>query len=154
MRWVVLSGDTFLRALYSVADDAWEERALNDGWTYHDVAVHISSNEVRLQTRLRSALGEASAEELAAVNEIETWNAKRVEERREWSVRQVADEFQAGRAGTLEVLGRFTGETLGNEVKLGDGSLVPASEFIKGLSRHTSMHAAQLVPGSRARRVA
>jgi hypothetical protein len=150
MRWVVLSGDTFLRALYSVADEAWGEPAL-EGWTYGDVAVHVSSNEVRLQTRLRSALGEASEEDLAAVNDIEGWNAKRVGERRGWTVRQIADEFQAGRAGTLEVLGRFTGETLGAEVRLANDT-VPAAEFVKGLSRHTSRHAAQLVPGSRARR--
>jgi hypothetical protein len=153
MRWVVLSQDTFLRTLYSVADDAWSERALEDGWTYHDVAAHVSSNEVRLQTRLRSALGEASADELAAVNEIEGWNAKRVEERRGWSVREIADEFQAGRLGTMEVLSRFTGETLDAEVKLANDT-VRASEFVKGLSRHTSGHAGQLVAGSRARRVA
>ena len=152
MRWVVLSGDTFLRALYSVADDAWGEQALGDGWTYHDVAAHVSSNEVRLQTRLRSALGEASADELAAVNDIEEWNAKQVEERRGLSVKQIADEFQEGRFGTMEVLGRFTGETLEAEVKLANDT-VPASEFVKGLSRHTSVHAGQLVEGSRARRV-
>jgi Mycothiol maleylpyruvate isomerase N-terminal domain len=152
MRWVVLSQDTYLRALYSVADDAWEEQALSDGWTYHDLAAHVSANEARLQTRLRSALGEASGEELAAVNDIEAWNAKRVAERRGWSVREIADEFQAGRFGTMEVLSRFTGETLEAEVKLANGT-VPASEFVKGLSRHTSTHAGQLVPGSRARRV-
>jgi hypothetical protein len=52
------------------------------------------------------------------------------------------------------VLGRFTGETLGNPVRLGDGSQLPAAEFVKRLSRHTSVHAGQLVAGSRARRVA
>jgi len=153
MRWVVLSGDTFLRAVYSVADEAWEEQALTDGWTYHDVASHISSNETRLQTRLRSALGEASPDELAAVNDIEGWNAKTVAERGSRSVREMADEFQAGRFGTMQVLGRFNGETLGNAVTLGDGSTVPAAEFVKRLSRHTSVHAGQLVAGSRARRV-
>jgi hypothetical protein len=162
MRWVVLSQDTFLRALYSVADDAWEEQALSpsaslrtgDGWTYHDVAAHVSSNEIRLQTRLRSALGQVSREELAAVNDVEAWNAERVEERRGWPVRKMADEFQAGRFGTMEVLGRFTGETLAAPVTRGDGSTVPAAEFVKLLSRHTSAHAGQLVAGSRARRVA
>jgi hypothetical protein len=153
MRWVVLSGDTFLRALYSVADDAWGEPAF-EGWAYHDLAAHVSSNELRLQTRLRSALGEASEEELAAVNDIESWNAERVKEREGWSVRQIADEFQAGRSGTMEVLSRFTGETLGNAVVRGDGSTVPASDFVKLLTRHTSGHAMQLVPASRARRVA
>ena len=154
MRWVVLSQDTFLRALYSIAGDAWGEQALSDGWTYHDVAAHLSSNEVRLQTRLRSALGEASSDELAAVNDIEGWNAKTVSERRGRSVREIADEFQAGRFGTMQVLSRFTGETLGNSVRLGDGSTVPAAEFVKRLSRHTSVHAGQLVRASRARRVA
>jgi hypothetical protein len=153
MRWVVLSQDTFLRALYSVADDAWDEQALSDGWRYHDLAAHVSSNEVRLQARLRSALGEASEEELGAVNDIEAWNAKRVGERRGWSVREIADEFQAGRFGTMQVLSRFTSETLEEPVTRGDGSTVPASEFVKLLSRHTSAHAGQLVPGSRARRV-
>ena len=153
MRWVVLSQDTFLRALYSVADDAWREQALADGWTYHDVAAHLASNETRLQTRLRSALGEASAEELEAVNDIESWNAGTVKERDGRSVREIADEFQAGRFGTMQVLSRFTGETLANSVTLGDGSTISASEFVKGLSRHTSVHAGQLVPGSRARRV-
>jgi Mycothiol maleylpyruvate isomerase N-terminal domain len=154
MRWVVLSHDTYLLALYSVADEAWDEQALSDGWTYHDVAAHVASNEVRLQTRLRSALGEASEEELEVVNDVEGWNAKRVEERRELSVREIADEFQAGRFGTMEVLGRFTGETLEREVRLGDGSTVTAGEFVKRLSRHTSVHAGRLVGGSRARRVA
>ena len=160
MRWVVLSQDTFLRALYSVADGAWNEPAQNpsaslrtgDGWTYHDVAAHVSSNEVRLQTRLRSALGEASAEELAAVNDIEEWNEKTVGERRGRSVREVADEFQAGRFGTMQVLSRFTGETLDADVQLANGT-VSAREFVTGMSRHTSRHAGQLVAGSRARRV-
>ena len=153
MRWVVLSHDTYLLALYSVADDAWGEQELSDGWTYHDVAAHVASNEVRLQTRLRSALGEASADELAAVNDVEGWNEKTVGERKSRSVREIADEFQAGRFGTMEVLGRFTGETLEREVQLADGT-VSASEFVKRLSRHTSVHAGQLAGGSRARRVA
>jgi len=159
MRWVVLSQDTFLRALYSVADDAWGEQALSDpstslrtgGWTYHDVAAHVASNEVRLQTRLRSALGEASPEELAAVNDVEAWNEQTVRERRGRSVREVADEFQAGRFETMEVLSRFTGETLEAEIQLAAGT-VPAREFVTRFSRHTSAHAGQLVPGSRARR--
>ena len=151
MRWVVLSGDTYLRALYSVADDAWGEPAQEGGWTYHDLAAHVSSNELRLQTRLRSALGEASEQELAAVNDIEEWNENTVGERRGRSVREIANEFQAGRFGTMEVLGRLTGESLDADVHLANGT-VPAREFVTGLSRHTSRHAGQLVPGSRARR--
>ncbi len=153
MRWIVLSQETFLRALYSVADDVWDEESpLCQGWTYHEVAAHVASNETRRQTRLRSALGEAPPAELDAVNDIDGWNASATAERRGRSVRELADEFVAGCDGTMQVLGRFTAQTIGNEVTLGGGGTVPALEFITRVSKHTSRHAGQLVPGSRARR--
>src|SRR2546425_11650014 len=112
MRWVVLSQDTFLRALYSVEDDAWGEQALSDGWTYHDVAAHLSSNEVRLQTRLRSALGEAAAEELAAVDNIEAWNEKKGNERWSRFGRGVGEEFQGGGFWAIQARCRVMGGKL------------------------------------------
>src|SRR5436853_385493 len=98
-----------------------------------DAMIHAA---VRLADSHRPGLGEAAAEELAAVNNIEAWNEKTVNERRGRSVRELADEFQAGRFGTMQVLSRFTGETLGAAVRLANAT-VPASEFVKGLSRHT-----------------
>ena len=42
--------------------------------------------------------------EVAAVNDIEAWNEKTVKDRRGRSVRELADEFQAGRFGTMVAL--------------------------------------------------
>ncbi len=153
MRRLEVSQEMFVRAAYSVADEAWgEESPACPGWTYHDIVAHITSNEVRRRTRLMSALGEASQEELDAINDIDGWNARVVAERREWPLRRLMDELASGWRGILEVLSRFRSEQLSADVILGGGQTISADEFMKRISAHTSRHAGQLVPASRARR--
>jgi uncharacterized protein (TIGR03083 family) len=152
MRRLVLSQETFLWAVYAVADEAWDETAQGDGWNYHDVLAHVASNEIRRETRLRSAMGEASEEELQAINDVDGWNEKAVAERRGWPVPQLVDELQGGWRKILEVLSRFRPEHVSADVILGGGQTIPALEFMKRMSAHTSRHAGQLVVGSRAYR--
>ena len=156
MRALVRSQDGLLRAAYSVADEAWSEQSeAAPGWTYHDLLAHVCSNEARLQIRLRSAMGEATTEELAAINDIDGWNARSVAERREWTASRLVGEFLAGRHETLRVLARFQPQHLSGHVVLGgERGSVPVLEFIDRISNHTSTHAGQLVPASRARRSA
>ncbi len=155
MRRLVISQEMFLRAVYSIADDAWQEESSGcPGWSYHDILAHVSSNEVRRQTRLRSAMEEAGQAELDAINDVDAWNARAVAERRDWPMRRLVDELQAGWHGILQVLSRFQPEHLSAQVRLGGGQTVSADEFLRRISAHTSRHAGQLVPGSRARRSA
>ena len=87
MRALVRTQEGLPRAVYSVADDAWGEEAPDcPGWTYHDVLAHVAANEVRLQVRLRSALGSATEAELQAVGDIDGWNRASVEQRRQLSL--------------------------------------------------------------------
>jgi len=154
MRRLEVSQEMFVRAAYSVADEAWgEESPACPGWTYHDIVAHIASNEVRRQTRLMSALGEASPEELDAINDIDGWNARVVADRREWTLRRLMDELASGWRGVLEVLSRFKSEDVARDVVLGNGQIMTADEFLKRMGAHTSRHAGQLVAGSRARRI-
>jgi uncharacterized damage-inducible protein DinB len=145
----------FLRAVYQVADDAWDEESpMTPGWTYHDVLAHIASNEQRLQTRFRSAKGAGSEKELAAVNNVEEWNAGAVKARRGRSMRELVDEWQAGKHETLRILASFEPQHLRGYVTVGSGEKVLLMEFLQRVAAHTSRHAGQLVPGSRARRAA
>lgn len=155
LRLITRAHDGCLRAVYSVAEDAWQETSAScPGWTYHDILAHLASNEARLQVRLRSAIGEASAGELAAVNEIDSWNRERVEERRGRPLPDLIDEFLAARDDTLAVISKFRPEDEQRKVRLADGSQVPVLEFIERIARHNSIHAGHLVPASRARRSA
>lgn len=155
MRRAVLAHEMFLRAAYSVADYAWDEESGGcPGWTYHDIVAHVASNEVRRETRLRSAMGEASDEELAAINDVDGWNARVVAERRRSSLRFLMDELTAGWYSITKTLSRFKAQDLSRTVVLGGGQDMEVLEFLKRMSAHTSRHAGQLVPASMARRTA
>jgi hypothetical protein len=147
--------DGLLRAVYSVADDAWEEQSETvPGWTYHDILAHLSSNEARRRTRLLSALVDPGETDhyLATVNDVDAWNAQQVSERRGWPVSKLVDELVAGWYEIRKVLARFEPHHLRSEVNLGADRRIRATEFLERMSGHTSTHAGQLVPASRARR--
>ncbi len=147
--------DGLMRAIYSVADDAWgEESATVPGWTYHDILSHLSSNEARRRVRLLSAVVDDSetAQYLATVNDIDGWNAERVFERKDWPVSKLVDELLEGWHEIRKVLSQFEPEHLRAEVVLGGNLRINATEFLERMAGHTSTHAGQLVPGSRARR--
>jgi hypothetical protein len=147
--------DGLLRAVYSVADDAWgDESETVPGWTYHDILAHVSSNEARRRTRLLSAVVDSSeiGQYLATVNDIDAWNEQQVTERRDWPVARLVDELVAGWYEIRKVLTRFRPEHLRAEVVLGPERRIRATEFLERMSGHTSTHAGQLVPASRARR--
>ncbi|MDO8614889.1 MAG: maleylpyruvate isomerase N-terminal domain-containing protein [Dehalococcoidia bacterium] len=153
LRMFVRTQDGFLRAVYSVADDAWDEEApACPGWTYGDILAHVAANETRLQVRLRAARGEASRAELDAVNDVDAWNHAAVTARRGRSPAALAGEFLAGRHATLQELAGFRPPQLSGTVALAGGEEVPVLDFIDRISRHTSVHAGQLVPASSARR--
>lgn len=150
LRLNVRAHDGFLRAVYSVADDAWDSESRDaPGWTYRDILAHVASNEKRRETRLFSAIGEAGDPELAQINDVDAWNADAVRKRRGCSVRQLVDELQVGWHGILKVLARFRPEDLAHQVTLGGGETASASEFIDRMAAHTSRHAGQLVPASK-----
>ncbi|HET8944959.1 MAG TPA: maleylpyruvate isomerase N-terminal domain-containing protein [Dehalococcoidia bacterium] len=155
MRLNVRAQEGFLRAAYSVAEDAWEaESAGCPGWTYHDIVAHVASNEKRREARLRSAIGDGSQAELAAINDVDAWNKQAVEARRGVPFRALIDELQSGWHGIQVALSRFGPDDLSLPVTLGGGETIPASEFLDRMAGHTSRHGGQLVPASRRLRFA
>ncbi len=152
LRWFVRSQEGFLRAVYSVADDAWDDPAHGDGesegWTYKGVLAHIASNEERLQVRFRSAAGKAAQAEIDAVNDIDAWNAEKVGGLTDATPSQLVDVFLKGRNDTLEALAALVRPDLESSVTVSGGGSVSVLDFIDRVSNHTSWHAGQLVPAS------
>lgn len=150
LRWFVRSQEGLLRAVYSVAPDAWDDRAHAEaeGWSYKSVLAHVASNEERLQTRFRAAAGKASQAEIDAVNDVDAWNREKVSALAKSTPSRLVDLFLEGRNGTLEVLSGFERRDLDGSVTVAGGESVPLLDFIDRVSNHTSWHAGQLVPAS------
>ena len=140
----------FLRAVYSVADEAWDEES--PGWTYRDILAHVASNDLRVQIRLRALLGDRDEAELEPLKEFDSWNERAVEERRGRSLLEFADELAATRHETFRLLSHVRPDQLSAPITMSDGSTCSVLEYIDGFIEHESMHAGQLVPASRARR--
>lgn len=141
-----------LRAIYSVDDCAWDEPSPDAGWTNRDLLAHVASNELRVHVRLRTLLGEASAEEVALVNDIDGWNQREVALRRGRSVRALVDEMAASRYQTFGLLARIRPGDLERTIARADGTGMPVAQYIEMFTAHESVHAGQLVGASRSRR--
>ena len=132
----------FLRAVYSVADDAWDEEAAADpGWTHKDILAHVAANDLRNHVRLRAVLGEGDPAVAATLTTTER-NQVTVEERRGRPVPELVDELAGNRHETLRILSRLRPEHLNPQ-------LLATLDI---LSEHETQHAAELLPASRARR--
>ncbi len=144
--------DGLLRAVYSVAEDAWDGASELSGWSYKDILAHLASNEARHHTRLRAVLGERDEAALKAIIDLDAWNQREIDERRGRSVPQLLDELLRGRHQTFQLLSRLRSQHLPGPITLSDGSTCAVPEYIRLFSEHECRHAGQLVPASRARR--
>ena len=143
-----------LRAVYSLAEDAWDEAGPDPGWTYRDTLAHVASNDLRAQTRLRALLGERDDAELAALEDEDAWNLREVEKRRGHTFPKLVEELDANRHDTIELLSRIRSEHLSTHMPLAHGETATPTEYVEMFSGHEARHGAQLIPASRARRFA
>ena len=152
LRTLTRHRDATLRAVYSVADEAWEEESALAGWTYRDILTHLASNDIRHEIRLRAALGEGDPAELRSLDDVDGWNERARQERRGLGARELIDELAAHRQGVMRLLSRFRPEHMSAAISLPDGRKFPPPEYVEMFSAHEARHAGQLVPASRARR--
>lgn len=144
--------ERFIRAAYSVADDAWDEPSAFPGWTYCHTLAHVAANDLRVHTRLRALLGDRNEAALAALADVHTWNQHSVEERSGCTTAELMDEFAALRHETLRILSRLQEEHLGATFTVSEEGEFPLLEYFDLVAEHELRHGGDLVPASRARR--
>lgn len=144
--------ERFIRAAYSVADDAWNEPSAFPGWSYKDILAHMAANDLRVHTRLRAILGDRDEAELAAIRDVHGWNQRSLDERRGRSTAELMDEFAALRYETLRILSRLQEEHLSAKTLVSDVGELSLLEYLDRATNHELGHGGDLVPASRARR--
>lgn len=154
VRLMIRGRDGLLRAIYSAADDAWDEPAHSDapGWTYRDVLAHAATNDLRPQARVRGVMGQWDDAEQKSILQTNEWNEEQVSKLRGKSVRDIIDVMQANRHDTMVLISQLKPEHLSKMVRFADGREVLVKDYVAFLGEHDSMHAGELVAISRARR--
>ena len=152
MRMLVRGRDGLLRAIYSVADAAWNAPAYGgEGWTNKEMLAHMATNDLRAQTRLRSILGEHDEAAMAELRKVDEWNEARVAPLRGKSVHDLINMMHANRHETMALISRLKPGQLDDPVRSSDGQELTVADYVAMLGRHDSIHAGHLVPASRAR---
>lgn len=155
IRLMIRGRDGLLRAIYSAADDAWDEVAHSGeqpGWTYRDILAHAATNDLRPQVRLRGAMGHWDDAEQQRIQQTAEWNEEQVAKLRGKTVREIVDVMQANRHDTLVLICQLKPEHLAKTVRFADGREFSVRDYVGYLGHHDSMHAGELVAISRARR--
>lgn len=154
VRLMVRGHDGLMRAIYSVADDAWDLPAKSDDskWTYRDELAHIATNDSRPQARFRGVMGQWDQEEQKRILQTDEWNEAQVEKLRGKSVREIISSRQANRHDTMVLLSQLKPEHLDKTVRFEDGREVTVKDYVAFIGEHDSMHAGGLVAVSRSRR--
>ena len=142
-----------LRAVYSVADEAWDEETEADpGWTYKDLLIHLATNDLRHQIRLRNVLGEGDEAALESLLDVDGWNERERRARSGRGAAEIIDEMAENRHDLLRLLVRLKPEYLPSEIFIREGMIVRAVDYAEVIGAHESRHGGQLLPASRARR--
>jgi hypothetical protein len=154
IRLMIRGRDGLLRAIYSAADDAWDEPAHSEapGWTYRDVLAHAATNDLRPQARVRGVMGQWDEAEQSGILLTDEWNEEQVSKLRGKTVREIVDIMQVNRHDTMALISHLKAEQLSTNVRFANGREVPVKYYVAFLGEHDSMHAGELAAVSRARR--
>jgi DinB superfamily len=128
--------DELLKNLDSLNTDDWKQ-ATYEGWDRKDTFAHLASIQARQRARIQSALDGTPWN----AEDVNTYNARKVEERKDWTTDQVRDEYEREQAATLALLGRMSDadlqRTYQHEVR---GPMTVESVFVQ-VATHTRNHA-------------
>ncbi len=150
VRQMVRGREGLLRAIYSVADDAWDETAYAPhGWTYRQVLAHVATNDLRPQTRLRGILGEGDPAAMESILRTDEWNQESIKPLEGLPLAGVIDTMARNRHELMLLVGRLAPEHLDRVIRFADGREVALRDYIAFIGEHDSVHAGEFVNVSR-----
>lgn len=99
-----------LKTLDGMSAGELARRTPNEGWTGHDNFAHLATIERRQRDQIECAV---QGKPYEVQEDIDTYNARMVEERRNWTVAQLRDELQREQATTLALIDSLRPDDLG-----------------------------------------
>lgn len=132
-----------LRALLdTVQGDEWDRPTPNEGWTVKDTLAHLCTGESgNLLIARRVLHGEAVP---VAGFDLNRWNQRQVEKRRDKTPEELWQELDAARAETLAFLDALTEDQLQLQGYRPTGDATTLEGVIRQIARHERLHTADI----------
>ena len=137
--------DELLRNLNSFSDRDWRQSTY-EGWTSKDAFAHLATIQSRQRAQIQCAL-DGSAWNPEDVN---TYNARKVEERKAWTTQQVRDEYENEQAATIALLDGLAAGDLQRTFQHPTRGPVTIESVFAQVANHTRNHAADILAGTQA----
>jgi DinB superfamily len=125
-----------LRMVDSLTPDEWK-RMTYEGWTSKDTFSHLATIQERQRAQVQCALDGTPWNP----EDVNVYNGRKVEERKDWSTDQVRDEFGKEQAATLALLRELKEEDLQRTFKHPTRGEVTVESVFVQVATHTRNHA-------------
>jgi len=112
-------------------------------WTVRDILAHISGWAVWDLTTIRSILA-GQQPDLTAIQKVDAFNDRLVEERRDWTVKEILAEMQAAQAALQELLADLSDETLFDSALFQGPYWDNLAEWLRVFWEHEEEHAVEI----------
>lgn len=130
------SREDLLLVIQELPDEAWSQSGVNGDWSMTDILVHIVTWESELVTCLMKLdQGKKPSRMLAAVADVDGYNARRYEENKDRDLDRIFDDLRNVRIQLEEWLPRFSNQDLndGNRYEWCEGvalwQIIEANSF-------------------------
>jgi len=132
--------DELLKMLDSLNPTDWGQQTY-EGWSRKDTFAHLASIQARQRAQVQCALDGSPWNP----EDVNAYNARKVEERKAWSADQVRDEYEREQASTVGLLDKIRDDDLQRTFQHPTrGPLTIESVFLQ-VANHTRNHAADIM---------
>jgi uncharacterized protein (TIGR03083 family) len=138
---IIAAHEQLAATLDGFGADDWQRPSANEGWTVKDTVAHLATIEERIRLMVRSAVDGTPA----AVEDIHSYNARKVGERRAASVAQLRAELAQERAASLALLDSLAAADLDRPYDHPTRGRVTVEQLWYIIPRHIEAHLRDIV---------
>ena len=131
----------FRQALDAMSPADMMKESSDPGWTNRDIVAHLASIDQRLRGQINAAV---NGTPWNPAEDVDTFNARMVEERRPWSLEQVRAELDKSRDETLALFNSVDEGALDRFIDHPRRGRMSILDLVSNAGRHVQTHASEM----------
>ena len=131
----------FRQALEAMTPEQMLQESSDPGWTNKDIVAHLASIDQRLRGQIQAALDGTAWN---PPEDVDTFNARMVAERKGWTLEQVRAELDKSRDETLVLFNSVKENELDRYIDHPRRGRVSILDLVGNAGRHIQTHASEM----------